>query len=498
MSKYEELINKQKEMYPYTVATNLVFWDMQTLTPKLAMDNMVEATTALATKKFKMSISPEYGKLIDEVIEEEFDSLDELKKECVRRLKKDYDEYKMVPVDFFEKYQETLAKAQDIWVTAKKTNDYNLFKPYLENLVEMKKQLIKFRKPDCKDIYDAMLDDYEEGMHKEIIDKIFAEIKEELIPFVKDILSKPAFDESKFKGNYSKHKQEEISRMLLEYMGFDFKHGAIAESEHPFTMSVSHGDARITNHYYEDDIINPMYSIIHEGGHGIFEQNIDEKYYYTPMENINFLGLHESQSRFYENILGRNINFWKPIYSKIQDAFDDYKDITLEEFYRQINNVKQNLIRIDSDEVTYCFHIILRYEIEKELFAGNITVDELPKIWADKMEEYIGIRPKDDTTGVLQDSHWSGGSFGYFPSYLLGSIYDGMFIDAINEKLGDIDEILAAGDIKKITKFLNENIHQYGSFYKPNEVIKNVCQKELSAKPLIKYFKDKYSKIYDL
>lgn len=498
MTKYEELLKKQKEMYSYETATNLMYWDMHTQTPSEAMDNMVEASTALSTKNFEMSISEEIGKLIDEVMENEFDGLSDVEKECVRRLKKDYDEFKNVPVDFFESYQETLAKAQDVWVKAKRTDDFELFKPYLEKLVDMNKKLIKYRKPDCKDVYDAMLDDYEEGMHKEIIDKIFSEIKEEIIPLVKKILAKPAADESKFKGNYNIHKQEEISRMLLEYIGFNFEHGAIDKSEHPFTMSIAHGDTRITNHYYEEDIINPMYSIIHEGGHGIFEQNIGKEYYYTPMEHINFLGLHESQSRFYENILGRNINFWKPIYDKIQAAFPEYENISLDEFYRAINNVKKNLIRIDSDEVTYCFHIILRYEIEKELFADKISVEDLPKIWANKMEEYIGIRPTNDATGVLQDSHWSGGSFGYFPSYLLGSVYDGMFLETISEKLGNVDEILAAGDIKKITNFLIENIHKYGAYYKPAEVIKNVCGKEVTAKPLIKYFKEKYSKIYDL
>ena len=205
------------------------------------------------------------------------------------------------------------------------------------------------------------------------------------------------------------------------------------------------------------------------------------------------MGLHESQSRFYENILGRNINFWKPIWPQMTEMIPELKDVTLEEFYQEINSVEKSFIRTEADELTYCLHVILRYEIEREIFKGNVEVKDLPALWNRKMEELLSITPKNDAEGVLQDMHWSDGSFGYFPSYLLGSIYDGMFLEAIEKDLGSIDDILAAGDIKKITAWLKENIHQYGSTRISSEVLKTVCGKELTAEPLIKYFKKKYS-----
>ena len=257
-------------------------------------------------------------------------------------------------------------------------------------------------------------------------------------------------------------------------------------------------DVRITNHYHVNEPLFAIFSAIHEGGHAIFEQNVAPKYADTVAENINYMGLHESQSRFYENILGRNINFWKPIWPKVLEIVPEFKQVTLEEFVREINHIANTYIRTEADELTYCLHVILRYEIERAIFIDGAKVEELPKMWNEKMEELLHITPRDDAEGILQDMHWSDGSFGYFPSYLLGSIYDGMFLEAIERELGSVDEILASGEIKKITKWLNENIHQYGSTRISSEVLEKVCGTELSAKPLIKYFKEKYSKIYGI
>ena len=210
------------------------------------------------------------------------------------------------------------------------------------------------------------------------------------------------------------------------------------------------------------------------------------------------MGIHESQSRFYENVLGRNKNFWVPIYDKLGEILPQFKDISLDEFYREINHVRNSFIRTEADELTYCFHIILRYEMEKAIFRENILVEQLPELWNQKMQEYLEITPRNDAEGILQDMHWSDGSFGYFPSYLLGGIYDGMYIEQIEKELGDIDTILREGRIQEITKWLNEKIHQYGSTRTPKEVIQAVCGKEVSAEPIIRYFKEKYTKVYGL
>lgn len=495
MEKIEILNNRLKKIYRYTTALNLINWDMLTCTPDASIDVMVDTSAELSTRIMKMKTCDSMGKLLEALLgEEEFKKLNDVERETVKRLKKEYDEYKNVPMDFYEEYQKTIGKAQEVWAKAKNKNDYNAFKKYLEKMINMAKEMVKYRKPGCVDIYNEMINDYEEGMNTEMLDKLFSEIKNYVIPFMKKINDNNNNNSNNKKDRnerYGVNAQKEISKFLLKYIGFDLERGIVGESEHPFTMSISYGDTRLTNHYYDDDFINPVFSIIHEGGHGIFEQNIDKKYKYTPMEVINYLGLHESQSRFFENILGRNINFWKPIFEDVKNILPEYKG-SLDDFYNTINVVRPNLIRINSDEVSYCLHIILRYEIERDLFSGKLGVEELPQAWNDKMKEYLGITPDNDSEGILQDSHWSGGNFGYFPTYLLGSIYDGMFLEKIEEELGSVDEILERGEIKKITKWLNKNIHKYGSSIKPVELVEKVCEKKVTAIPLIEYFKKKY------
>lgn len=345
--------------------------------------------------------------------------------------------------------------------------------------------------------YDALIDDYERGMTQYKIDAVFGELKEELIPLLDKILACPQPDHSKFTMKVPAHEQAELCKFIVEYMGIDMERFAQAETEHPFTTNMSIDDVRITNHYYENEVISAIFSAIHEGGHAIFEQNVDHKYEGTEGASISYMGLHESQSRFYENILGRNINFWKPIWPKVCEIVPELKTVTLEEFYKEINHIENSLVRTEADELTYCLHIILRYEMERAIFIDGADVKDLPKMWNEKMDELLHVVPETDAQGVLQDMHWSDGSFGYFPSYLLGSIYDGMFLEAIEKDLGSIDDILAAGEIKKITKWLNEKIHQYGATRISSEVLEAVCGQELSAKPLIRHFKDKYAKIYN-
>ena len=280
--------------------------------------------------------------------------------------------------------------------------------------------------------------------------------------------------------------------MLLDYIGFNSEKGAAGRTEHPFTLNFSSKDVRVTNHYYENKPISSIFSAIHEGGHGIFEQNVNPEFDGTVAGSCCYMGIHESQSRFYENMLGRNKNFWIPIYDKLGEILPQFKDITLDEFYQEINRVENSFIRTEADELTYGIHVILRYEIEKAIFRDNVDVNELPALWNQKMQEYLGITPKNDTEGILQDMHWSGGSFGYFPSYLLGNVYDGMLREQVEAELGSIDTILAEGRIMEITKWLNEKIHKYGSTRLPKDTLLAVCGREVTAKPLIQYFKGKY------
>lgn len=473
-------------------------WDMQTQTPKKGYDNKVEVMTYFSSEVFRMQTAEEYGQMLNALSEESvFEQLDEGMQVTVKRRKKSFEEDKRIPKDFYEEMVRACAHSEKAWEEAKEKEDFELFAPHLQKMIDYSRQLVGYTKPDM-DVYDALLDMYEEGVDSETVDRLFTELKEGLVPLLKRIAAKPEPDTSQFEGSYDIGKQRQWCEFLLHYIGFDMEAGVMGESAHPFTTGFGPKDVRVTNHYRENDPIDAMYSMIHEGGHGIFEQGVDACYENTDVAKIDFLGLHESQSRFYENILGRNINFWKPIYEKLGEYLPKFKEISLEDFYREINHVVPSYIRTMADEVTYSLHIILRYELEKAIFREGVEAKELPKMWNDKMEELIGIRPTNDAEGILQDIHWAGGSFGYFPTYALGNIYDGMFLEAISEDLGDIDTILAEGRVKEITKWLHEKIHKYGSLRTSKEVIEKVCGKEISAKPILKYFEEKYTKLYEL
>lgn len=497
-STLEKLQSFLQKMEQYNRVITLLYWDMETTTPKNGFEGQTEALTYFSTEEFRLSTSEELSLLLDRLSEEqEYAQLDEQWKFIVKRMKKDVDKRKKIPEDLYAGFVREQAQAGNAWQEAKKSSDFSIFAPHLEKLIEMTKEMTAYTDPG-KEIYDVLLDNYEEGMNSEIIDELFDSLKEKLSPLVKKIIAAKQPDDSKFKQYFNPDDQRKVQKMLLEYIGFSFDSGAVSETEHPFTLNFSSKDVRVTNHYFEHDAISAMFSAIHEGGHAIFEQNVNPLFDGTIAGSCCYMGIHESQSRFYENILGRNKNFWIPVYGKLRELLPQFQDISLDEFYQEINHVRNSFIRTEADELTYCFHIILRYEMEKAIFRDHVSVDQLPALWNQKMKDYLDITPTNDAEGILQDMHWSDGSFGYFPSYLLGSIYDGMFLEEIEKEFGDINVILREGRIQEITKWLNEKIHQYGSTRTPKEVIHAVCGREVSAEPLIHYFTEKYTKVYDL
>lgn len=499
MSKsLDELKSYLEKKAKYDRVVTLLSWDMETTTPREGFEKQADALSFFSTEAFRLSVSEELERLLDDLSQEsEFHKLNDQWKFIVKKMKRELEKNKRIPEEFFEAYVREKADAGNAWQEAKKNADYQIFAPHLKKVIEMTKQLVSYTDPE-KEVYDVLIDEYEEGMDSKTIDKLFEEIKQELIPFLKRVLEAHQPSDDKFKGYYDPDAQKKVQKLLLEYIGFSFDTGAVSETEHPFTINFSSKDVRVTNHYHEDDALSAMFSAIHEGGHAIFEQNVNPDFDETVAGSCCYMGVHESQSRFYENILGRNKNFWVPIYDKVGALLPQFQKISLDEFYQEINHVRNSLIRCDADDLTYCFHIIIRYELEKAIFREDVSVDELPKLWNEKMQEYLQITPDNDAEGILQDMHWSGGSFGYFPSYLLGSIYDGMFLEQVQKELGDVDQILKNGKIQEITKWLNTNIHQYGSTRTPKEVIEKVCKQQVSAKPLIDFFKTKYSTIYHL
>lgn len=485
-----------EKMDQYEHVMTLLNWDMETTMPKLGFEGHSKALTYFSTELFRLSTTEELGDMLEELSSpEKYEQLDDMWKFVVKRMKRDYDESRRVPQDFFEQFVQATTESGNAWKEAKRASDFSIYAPHLEKVIEMTKKMAEYTNPG-EEVYNVLLNQYEEGMDSDTIDRLFDDLKRELAPFVKKILAAGQPDDSKFKGTYEIEAQKKVQKMLLDYIGFDWEAGTVGETEHPFTLNFSSKDVRVTNHYYENDALSAMYSAIHEGGHAIFEQHVNPDYDGTVAGSCRYCGIHESQSRFYENILGRNKNFWIPIYEKLGILLPKFKEISLDEFYHEINHVRNSLIRTEADELTYCFHIIIRYELEKAIFRDGVSVEELPKLWNEKMQEYLQITPSNDAEGILQDMHWSDGSFGYFPSYLLGNIYDGMYLEAITRELGDVDTILREGRISEITAWLNEKIHRYGSTRLPREVIEKVCGKEISAQPIINYFKKKYTEIY--
>ncbi len=475
-------------------ACDLLYWDIKTLAPKKARESAADDMAYYSSEIFALDTSDELYGILQKLNEEDtFNSLPDYMQYVAKTMLEDYTRSKRIPPDFYAEHVKITNASAIAWEDAKRTNDYALFAPHLKAVIESTRKMLEYTDPG-KDPYEALLDSFEKGMDSATIDKLFEELKDDLIPMIREINSRRRNVSPAFSEYFDPDAQKKVQDMLLSYIGFDFERGCVGESEHPFTMTLSYDDVRVTNHYYPNDVIDSMFSAIHEGGHAVFEQNVNPDYADTIAGGCRHMGIHESQSRFYENILGRNRNFWIPVYDKLGEILPHFKEIPLDDFYAAINDVKSSLIRTSADEVTYCLHIIIRYEIEKAIFKDNIDLDTLPALWNDKMEHYLGIRPSDDAHGILQDMHWSDGSFGYFPSYLLGSIYDGMFLEALESELGSVDDILKAGRIKDITAWLNRNIHQYGSTRTPKEVIEAVCHRPLSAKPLLNYFHKKYDR----
>lgn len=484
----KELLEYQKNIAMIQYTINILRWELNVSTPKKSEDNLIELITYHNDRLFQLQTSSTYGDLLKNAInEEQFKSLDEAEQRYVYNLLKDYNKNKKIPCDFYTEYEELINRTTLIWKEAKEKNDYEMYKPHLSKMIDMTKQYYKYISYNSNNLYDVMLNEYEMGITSNTIDKLFSELKTRILPLIPteqiQINSSPKIE-------YSESELFDCAKYVLEYIGFDMDKGQLGIYPHGYTQKICQNDVRITFRKTNDPL-SFLLTIIHEGGHGIFEQNISKnlsKYENDLVHNL--YGLHESQSRFCENILGRNINFWIPIYNEISNKLR--LNISLDEFISILNISTPSLIRTDADELTYCMHIILRYEIERDLFNDKITVDDLPEVWNKKMKDYLNIDVDTYSNGLMQDVHWSEGAFGYFPSYLLGTIYDGMFLEAVEKELGNIDELLKSGQIKKITNYLINNIYKNGGAYSSIEVINKMCGKEISVDAIVKYFENKY------
>lgn len=390
---------------------------------------------------------------------------------------------------------QTTSRAQAAWIKAREADDFSVFQPHLEKIVELtleKAEALGYPEQP----YDALLDEFEPGMRASQVEEVFADLKTELTPLVKRITDAQKTDDSVRSRGFSAAGQREFSLHLLRQMGYDFERGRLDESAHPFTTSLGGNDVRVTTRYHEDDLFSSIFGTIHEGGHGLYELGIDPAYHGSCLGEGTSLGIHESQSRTWENLVGRSLPFWQHFFPELQRIFPEkLSDFDAEGFGRAVNKVRPSLIRIEADEVTYSLHVILRFELELALVNKKLAVKDLPEAWNDLMEQLLGIRPPSDADGVLQDVHWSMGAIGYFPTYALGNLYGAQFLSRMQQDMPDLDTRIEAGDLMSIRRWQQENIHRHGSVYTAPELIRRVSGEPLNPRFFIDYLERKFSRL---
>ena len=385
----------------------------------------------------------------------------------------------------------------EMCIRDRERSDFALFEPYLQQVFDGSRRLAEYMQPD-KDPYDAQLDRFERGLTRETCDAFFAALRQELVPLIDQVKAHAdRVDDAPLHRSFPVAIQREFSDFVMDVMDIDRNHCIIGETEHPFTINFSRDDVRITTNYQEDLVASSLYSVVHEGGHALYELGIRDDLQYTCLAGGVSMGVHESQSRFYENLIGRSRPFVEAIFPKMQAFFPrQLGGVSAEQFYRAVNKAQPSLIRIEADELTYCLHVMVRYEIEKQLIAGTLTAKEVPAAWAELYKEYLGVEVPNDREGCLQDSHWSGGSFGYFPSYALGSAYGAQMLRRMEQDV-DVWGAAARGDLAPITGWLREKVHQYGGLMEPADVVKNACG-DFSPEDYIQYLTRKYTELYGL
>ena len=485
----------QKKLYAYNAASSSLYLDSVTVAPKDTAEGRGVALGILAGESQKLLTDEKTGELLS-FLQEHRGELSEIERREVEELQRSYRQLVQIPADEYMEYAMLTNEASDVWHKAKETSDFELFRPVLERLVAFNRKFAGYHDKEKKP-YDALLNEYERGTDMEFLDAFFGEIRDKLVPLIEKIGQAEQIDDSFLHRHYPVESQRRFSDYLMEVMGLDRGHCTIGETEHPFTLEFNNQDVRITTNYKEDSVADSMYSVIHEGGHAKYELGIRDEFQYTVLAGGVSMGVHESQSRFYENIIGRSRAFVEAIFPKMQEFFpEQLGDVTAEQMYRAVNKVQPSLIRTESDELTYSLHVMIRYEIEKQLIGGTLEVKDVPKVWNRLYKEYLGVDVPDDKHGCLQDSHWSGGSFGYFPSYALGSAYGAQMLQNMEKDI-DVWGPVSKGDLSVVSGWLKDKVHQYGSFLEPADVVKNACG-TFDPSVYTDYLTKKYTELYRL
>ncbi len=499
-TKYEELIEHVHELDDLNKANALLYWDREVYMPRGGVAERIAQMTTLSSLSHRMSTSDEMGELI-EAAAAEIDGApyDSNEASLIRLLQRNYADARKIPAEYVARSSAISGRTREAWVKARAENDFAHFRPWLEQVIELCQELADYYGYEDEK-YDALLDKYELNMKTAEVRAIFDAVKAELVPLREAVdQSRVSLDDSIVHQPYDIDKQKAFARYIAEAVGYDFERGHLGTVVHPFAISFSRNDARITTRWYPDFLNPSLFGALHESGHAMYEQGTHPDLARTPLARGTSLGIHESQSRMMENIVGRSRGFWQAHFPKLQSYFPEaLGNSTAEDFYRAINKTQPSFIRVEADELTYNFHIILRFELEQAMLNGDLPAAELPTAWNDKMRELIGITPPNDKEGCLQDVHWSRPGFGYFPTYALGNLYGAQFFEtAVSQNPAILDE-LAQGKTTALLAWLRENIHQHGKKFTPGELVQRVTGRPLDHQAFMRYARAKFSDLYAL
>jgi carboxypeptidase Taq len=489
-----------KKMVSFNQALAILHWDMRVKAPRKGMDARSELIGVLSAEQFKLATSKELEEHLEALSEPAtLETLDPITRGTVLECKKEFERSKKLPPEKFQEFVVLTAQAGTVWEDARANSDFSMFRPYLEKIVKLQLEFVEYWGYSGNK-YDTLLDMYEPGMTVAQLDSMFATLREKTVKLVSAIADSPNKPDISFlTKHFPESEQEAFSRYILEKIGYDFNAGRLDRSVHPFCTSFAPGDVRITTRFDPNFFNMALFGCIHEAGHAIYEQNINPELLGTPLCDGTSMGIHESQSRYWENMVGRSLPFWNHFYGDLVKTFPtQFEGVSVEQFYRGINQVTPSLIRVEADELTYNLHIMIRYEIEKGLIDQTMEVGDLPTIWNEKMKEYLGIVPETDREGVLQDVHWSGGSFGYFPTYSLGNVYAAQFANVMKKEISGYEELIQNGEFAPIRAWLKEKIHRHGKLKSPNELVQEITGELTNASYLMEYLEKKYTEIYNL
>lgn len=497
--KLAELKTILAEITDLGQASAILGWDQQTYMPRGAAEARGNQQALLGRLIQEWSTSPKLGKLLDQ-LKPYAESLDPDSDDArlIQVSARDFAKATCVPTEFVVEFTKVTTAANQAWVEARQKSDFSIFRPHLEKIVGLRRRYAGFF-PEAGHPYDALLDDFEPGMKTDDVKAIFTALRPQQVELIKAIGAKPQVDDSFLRQPFDEKKQWDFGVEVITKFGYDWNHGRQDKAPHPFTSAFGYTDVRITTRV-DPNFLNPMlFGTMHECGHALHGLGFAPALDRTGLDGSASLAIGESQSRLWENLVGRSLPFWQHFYPRLQEHFpSQVGNVPLEKFYKGINRVQPSLIRVEADEATYNLHIMLRLEVEIAVIEGKLAVKDLPEYWNTKMQEYLGMTPPNDAAGVLQDIHWSFGAFGYFSTYALGNLVSAQLWEMINRDIPDLADHVRAGKFESLLVWLREKIHRHGRKFKPQELMQKVAGSKIDPAPYVRYLRTKYSEIYGL